>query len=95
MSTNNIVVSTNTIQTITNDATNIVAYSITVNEPIISSAQGPQGIQGVSSSTTIAELTDVNLVNLEDGSMLVYNTNDGLWRASTILEKQTLNCGQY
>ena len=95
MSTDNIVVSTNTIQTIVNDSVNVVAYSITVNEPIISAAQGPQGIAGLSATTNVAGLTDVSLDNLTDGSMLIYSADNQVWIASTQLNKQALECGQY
>lgn len=95
MSTDNIVVSLNVVQRITNEASNIVAYETTVNEPIISGAQGPQGIQGLSSSTKVSELTDVSLGSLTDGSMLIYSADNQVWIASTQLTKQALECGQY
>ena len=95
MSTDNIVVAVNVVQTVTNDTTNIVAYETTFNEPIISAAQGPQGIPGVSSSTAISELTDVSLDNLTDGAVLVYDTYNQVWVATTVLTKQAIECGQY
>ena len=95
MSTDNIVVSVNVVQTVTNDTTNIVAYETTVYEPIISAAQGPQGPAGISSSTSIGELTDVSLDNINDGSVLVYDAYNQVWAATNTLVKQALDCGQY
>jgi hypothetical protein len=95
MSTTNIVVAVNTVQTVVNDATNIVAYETTVYEPIISAAQGPQGIPGISASTSIAELTDTSLDNLTNGSILVYDTYNQVWVATKQLTYQAIECGQY
>mgnify|MGYP000438527480 CR=1 FL=1 len=41
------------------------------------------------------ELTDIDLTNLEDGSVLVYSTNSGKWKSTTVLKKQTVEGGQY
>lgn len=96
MSTDNVTVATNVIQTVTNTSTNTVAYSTTVNEPIISAgSQGIQGIQGISSANELALLVDVSLSNLADGSLLVYDSYNQVWTATNTLEKQALNCGQY
>ena len=95
MSTDNIVVSTNVVQSVTNNTTNIVAYDTVVHEPIITGSQGPQGPQGLSATTNMAGLTDVSLDNLTDGSMLIYSTDTQVWTATTQLNKQALECGQY
>lgn len=95
MSTDNVTVATNVIQTVTNASTNIVAYNTTSHETVTSGTQGPQGIQGISSANELALLTDISLNNLEDGSLLVYSSTQEVWVATRTLEKQTLNCGQY
>lgn len=92
MSTNNVAVALNVIQTVTNAATNIVATYDTLHEPIISAAQGPQGAPG---TTTLNNLTDVDMTNLADGSLLMYDQPSQFWKPKTTLEKQTLECGQY
>jgi len=95
MSSDNIVVSVNVIQTVTNDTANIIAYDTILYEPIISSAQGPQGIQGISSANELALMTDVSMDNLTDGSLLVYDGAQEVWIVTKNLSKQTLECGQY
>lgn len=44
-------------------------------------------------SNSISASTDVDLSNLSDGSVLVYQQNTGRWQATTLLEKQTVNGG--
>jgi len=75
--------------------TNIVTYSTTQHEPIISGAQGPQGPPGAGSAQTLAQLNDVSLINYGDGSLLVYDQVNGVWVATKNLAKQAIECGQY
>ena len=90
-----ILVESNVIQTITDYTTNIVSSTTKVREPIISSSQGPQGPPGVSAAVSVGTLQDVDLSSLADGSLLIYSSSSQKWKASTILEKQALECGQY
>lgn len=92
MSQNNVAVAVNTIQTVVNTDTDTVRLITTVHEPVISAAQGPQGIPGAS---TVAELTDIDKTNLQDGSLLVYSTQTAKWKTTIVLDKQALECGQY
>lgn len=43
----------------------------------------------------INEMTDIDVTNLEDGSVLVYSTNLGKWEATRTLEKQIINGGNF
>ena len=43
----------------------------------------------------VSKLRDVDLTNLQDGAVLVYSANSLKWEATTILEKQTVEGGQY
>lgn len=95
MSTDNVTVAVNVIQTVSSTSSNIITEFITIHEPIITGSQGPQGIQGISSSTALAAVTDVDMAGLVDGALLVYDETNALWRPKTILETQTINCGQY
>lgn len=45
--------------------------------------------------TSIDTITGVDTSGKTDGSVLVYNGNSTLWEATTDLEKQTINGGQY
>jgi hypothetical protein len=46
-------------------------------------------------SREINKLDDIDVSNLQDGSVLIYSTNSSKWEASTLLEKQTVEGGQY
>ena len=62
---------------------------------------GPQGIQGVQGpmgpqgATTLSGLDDVVMLNLVDGSVLVYNEQIEQWRPTIQLDKQAFDSGQY
>ena len=59
-------------------------------------AQVAVGIQGPSGSAgSIRTLSDVDVANIEDGSVLVYKENVEKWVATRDLEKQRLEGGQY
>lgn len=47
------------------------------------------------SGKSASELDDIDLSNLQDGSVLVYSTNSGKWESTILLKKQTVECGQY
>lgn len=38
---------------------------------------------------------DVDISNLQDGSVLVYNTNSLKWTATNLLDKQIIEAGQF
>jgi hypothetical protein len=46
-------------------------------------------------SREISKLDDVDMTGLDDGSVLVYSTASSKWEATNLLEKQTVECGQY
>lgn len=46
-------------------------------------------------ATRFSELEDVDVSNLQDGSVLVYSTDSAKWESTRLLEKQTIECGQY
>jgi hypothetical protein len=92
MSNNNIAVTSTVIEVIATPTSNFITQVIEVHEPIISAAQGPQGIAG---SQTLSGLTDINLDGLTDGAMLIYQAEFAKWKSTTILDKQVLESGQY
>lgn len=51
--------------------------------------QGPAGV----STFSISNLSDVDLSNLTDGAVLVYNVQSGKWVAQTLLDKQQVDMG--
>lgn len=59
-------------------------------------AQVAIGIQGPSGSAgSMRTLSDVDMNNLEDGSVMVYKESTEKWVATRDLEKQRLEGGQY
>lgn len=58
---------------------------------IISGMIGP-AFNGV---TTFASLSDIDLTQLAPGSTLVYNSATQKWTATTLLDKQIVESGQY
>lgn len=54
------------------------------------------GPPGISAATSVSSLLDVDLsAGVPDGALLIYEASDLKWKASRILEKQALECGQY
>ena len=78
--------------TITTDITEVVVTSDTAAELVSVGIQGPTGIPGIS---TLSGATDVDLTELGTGSVLVYDDTTAKWVATTKLEKQTVDCGQF
>lgn len=59
---------------------------ITENEP------GPQGVAGLSN---ISQADDIDITNLQDGSLIVYSTTSSKWIATKNLDQQAIDSGQY
>jgi len=59
------------------------------------SSQESLKIKSSIKTSNTSELSDIDLTNLKDGSVLVYSTNSGKWESTILLEKQTVECGQY
>lgn len=61
-------------------------------------ANRPQVITvSAGSTSTLSNLTDVNLNNATDGAVLQYDATNGTWIAENVLEKSGLqiNCGNF
>jgi len=43
----------------------------------------------------LEEFTNINTVNLGDGSVLVYNENTEEWTSTTQLDQQTVDAGEF
>lgn len=71
---------------VTDDTPQVI---ITENEP------GPQGPQGPAGIQNISQANDIDISNLENGSVLVYSQNDEKWVATRLLEQQAIESGHY
>jgi len=79
MTTNVIVEKTQETVVIDNDVVTIIT----------SAEQGPPGV------TRISQADDVNVSNLENGSVLVYSGSSEKWVATRLLENQSVESGHY
>lgn len=53
------------------------------------------GIMGPPGKTNLAQLQDLDLTVLENGSLLIYSSQAERWRSTTTLENQLLNGGAF
>ena len=53
------------------------------------------GIMGPRGAASFAELQDIDLSQLGAGSLLIYNTQTQKWTATTLLDQQTVESGQF
>lgn len=59
---------------------------------VTSAEQGPPGPPGI---TKISQAEDVDVSNLEEGSVLIYSVSNEKWVASRLLENQSVESGHY
>jgi hypothetical protein len=88
MSTTIVVEKLGTVVTETTSTQTVIAQG-TNNNVIVTGIMGPAG------ASTFGELNDIDLSQLGSGSTLVYNTSTNKWTATTLLEQQTVECGQF
>ena len=65
-----------------------VVQNIESTTVVVGGIMGPPGV-----SATVSASSDVDITNLQDGSVLVYSSNDAKWQATQLLEKQVINAG--
>jgi hypothetical protein len=53
------------------------------------------GIMGPPTVNSITNSGDIDVSNLQSGSMLVYNTTTNKWVATKLLDQQTIEAGQF
>lgn len=70
----------------------IVNRVVTDDKPariITSGMMPPPAVNSIMSSS------DVNISQLQDGGILVYNSATNMWTATNLLNKQTIEAGQF
>ena len=102
MSNDLVAVTNNIVTTVLSPISTIVSLVQEHLTPVVTSgSQGPvggqgiQGIQGIQGTSNINQATDVDVTNIKEGSLLIYNQPNAKWVASNTLENQALECGQY
>lgn len=53
------------------------------------------GVQGPAGPAVIALAGDVDVTNLQNGSILVYKTQSNKWTSTTVLDAQNLEGGEF
>jgi hypothetical protein len=53
------------------------------------------GVMGPPGTSSLSTLSDVDVTNLQTGSLLVYSTQVQRWQSTTTLENQLLNGGAF
>lgn len=88
--TNNLVVSTaKETELVVVNSEKIVVASID-NTKVITA-----GLMPASTISTITGSVDIDISELQDGGMLVYNASTKKWTATNLLEKQIFEAGQF
>lgn len=81
---------------VNNQNTKIVSVSTQgTNEVIAVGIQGPAGPQGPVGDSTVTNAIDVDASALNNGSVLVYKTQTNKWTATTILDAQNMEGGEF
>lgn len=66
---------------------------------VVTDVQQPQvivtGIMGPAGARDISSMSDTDLSNLEDGSLLAYSSSTSTWVATRLLEQQIIESGQF
>lgn len=70
----------------------ILVLNPDVTTIITSAEQGPPGPAGIDK---ISDASDLDITNLENGSVLVYSESSEKWVATRLLENQNVECGHY
>jgi hypothetical protein len=78
-----------TTQAIVTEKNNTVIIEHKQPQVIIAGMIGPQGV------TTIEGLQNIDISNIQNGSLLIYNVSTQKWTASNLLEQQIVESGQY
>lgn len=53
------------------------------------------GIQGPAGPNMLSESNDVDVIDIKDGAILVYNSATNKWTATTVLDSQNMEGGEY
>lgn len=57
--------------------------------------QGPPGPPGTPGPNTISTATDIDMTNVQDGALLIYNANTSKFAADINLESQIIEGGHF
>jgi hypothetical protein len=78
------------MEQVTISQTETVVVDSDTSVTVVTGLMGPPG-----TVVTLAQVPDVDTSNLRNGSLLVYSTAASKWQATTTLDNQTLEAGQF
>lgn len=81
------------VEQITISETETLVVSNDTAITIVTGMIGPKGADGVVSS--LGSIPDVDTSNLQEGSLLIYSSAASKWQATTTLNNQILEAGQF
>jgi hypothetical protein len=67
---------------------NVVTQTVAIRT-VVTGVMGPPG------AATFSQLRDIDLAQLGSGSLLVYNNQTQKWTATTLLDQQVVESGQF
>lgn len=86
-------------EVVVTDKTHTVVVEDSGSPTVITESSQPQvivtGIMGPPGASTFGQLQDIDLTQLGSGSTLVYNTQTQKWTATTLLDQQVIESGQF
>lgn len=77
-------------QVIVTEKGNTVVVQNPISTRVITSGMAPPP-----ATVSVTNSTDVDLTNLQNGGILVYNSATQKWTASNLLDKQIFEAGQF
>lgn len=81
------------VEQITISETETLVVSNDTAITIVTGMIGPKGADGI--VTSLGSIPDVDITDLKNGSLLIYSTAASKWQATTTLNNQILEAGQF
>ena len=86
-------------EVVVTDQTRTVVVEDSGSPAVVTENSRPQvivtGLMGPPGASSFAQLQDIDLTQLGSGSTLVYNTQTQKWTATTLLDQQVIESGQF
>jgi len=89
MTIDTVISENNNTKIVVTDKNNAVVVNTQQPRVVVSGMIGPLGV------TSLAGLSDIDATQLSAGSVLVYNSGTQKWTATTLLDQQIVESGQF
>jgi hypothetical protein len=78
------------MEQVTVSQTETIVVDSDTSVTVVTGLMGPPG-----TVINLAQVPDIDISNLQNGSLLVYSAATSKWQATTTLDNQTLEAGQF